>query len=171
MRLPFDGTYGVTEPFGTPDPTGSTWLDGYHTGIDYATPKGTPIRAIADGRIARRGILGGRGLVVEIRHTDELSSRSCHLEGFTEVFGDVTEGQIVGYSGDSGFVTGPHLHFEVMRSGQYFNFLELFAPTPSPADLVDGLWYIADVLRKLEHRPEENELRRLVGLLKPHLGL
>ena len=171
MRLPFDGLFAVTEPFGTPDPGRVTWLDGYHTGIDYGLPVGTAIKAMADGRITRRGLMGGKGLVLQLEHGLGLTSRYCHLESWPEIPLDVTEGEWIATSGASGFVTGPHLHWEVLRDGVYIDPLSLFADPETPLELVDGLWHIADVLRGLEHDPEEHELRRIVVALKPHLGL
>lgn len=171
MRLPFDGDYELTVPFGEPDNGRGWWLDGYHTGIDYALLNGTPVTAMASGRIDRRGEMGGKGLTVQLDHGDGLISRYCHLSGFSETGVNVAEGQQVGYSGATGFVTGPHLHWEVLRNGQYIDPLSLLNPAESPLALVDGLWHITDVLRDLKHEPESNELRRIVVALKPHLGL
>jgi murein DD-endopeptidase MepM/ murein hydrolase activator NlpD len=171
MRLPFVGDWPMTVPFGEPDAGRGWWLDGYHTGIDYALPVGTSVLAMASGRIDRRGLMGGKGMVVQLDHGGGLVSRYCHLESFVESFGGVDEGQFIGNSGQSGFVTGPHLHWEVLRDGQYIDPLTLFNPPETPPQLVDGLWSIATVMEGLEHDPEANELRRIVGLLKPHLGL
>jgi len=171
MRLPFDGDFEMTEPFGTPDAGHGWWIDGYHTGIDYGLPKGTSVLAMAAGRIDKRGLMGGKGMVVQLAHTPGLVSRYCHLESFTEIFGDVPEGAVIGFSGDSGFVTGPHLHWEVLRDGQYIDPLSVFAPVETPLQLIDGLIYIVDTLRGLEHEPEANETRRIALALKHHLGL
>jgi murein DD-endopeptidase MepM/ murein hydrolase activator NlpD len=126
---------------------------------------------MAAGSLAKRGLMGGKGMVIQLDHGGGLVSRYCHLQSFVEFFGDVQEGQFIAHSGASGFVTGPHLHWEVLRDGVYIDPVSLFQPPETPLQLIDGLWDAATVLEGLEHDPEANEIRRIVIALKPHLGL
>lgn len=85
-----------------------------HAGVDWATPVGTPVMAVADGTISFAGIAGGFGNHVRIQHPGFETSYS-HLERFAEgatVGKAVKQGDLIGYSGNSGLSTGPHLHFQ-----------------------------------------------------------
>lgn len=86
----------------------------FHAGIDIDAPMGTPVRATADGDVVRAGMASGYGRVVELDHGHGLSTRYGHLSGFAVLPGEhVTRGQVIGYVGESGRATGPHLHYEV----------------------------------------------------------
>ncbi|SRR5579875_2520342 len=86
----------------------------FHTGIDIDAPFGAPVRATADGDVVRAGMASGYGRVVELDHGHGLSTLYGHLSGFAVLVGEhVTRGQIIGYVGESGRATGPHLHYEV----------------------------------------------------------
>lgn len=91
-----------------------------HAGIDYAAPLGTPVRAVGDGAVIKRGFAGGYGRVVELRHRDGMVTRYGHLRAFALGLREgqvVTQGQIIGFVGSSGLSTGPHLHFETLVNG------------------------------------------------------
>ncbi len=88
-----------------------------HNGVDYAAPTGTPIRATADGRIVRHGWQGGYGRTVVIQHGDRYSTLYAHLSRFRDgrgVGARVQQGDIIGYIGQSGLATGPHIHYEFL---------------------------------------------------------
>jgi murein DD-endopeptidase MepM/ murein hydrolase activator NlpD len=86
----------------------------FHAGIDIDAPMGTPVRATADGDVVRAGMGAGYGRVVELDHGHGLSTLYGHLSGFAVSPGEhVTRGQVIGYVGESGRATGPHLHYEV----------------------------------------------------------
>jgi hypothetical protein len=90
-----------------------------HTGTDYAAALGTPVHATADGSISEAGERGGYGMMVEIQHPNGYSTRYAHLSAITLPRGaPVQQGDLIGYSGMSGLVTGPHLHYEVRRQGR-----------------------------------------------------
>lgn len=85
-----------------------------HDGIDLAAAEGSPVFAVAAGRVLRARTVGSYGLLVELDHGRGLRSRYAHLSMTTLSRGDVVvAGARVGLSGKSGRVTGPHLHFEV----------------------------------------------------------
>lgn len=89
-----------------------------HEGIDLAAAVGTPVFAIAAGRVTRARTTGGYGRMVEIDHGKGLVSRYAHLSSSDLRPGDVvTAGSQVGETGQSGRVTGPHLHLEVRLKG------------------------------------------------------
>jgi len=89
-----------------------------HAGIDIAVPEGTPIRAADSGRVALMGYVGGYGNYTCIQHTGSLSTCYAHQSRFATSNGaNVSQGQVIGYSGNTGNSTGPHLHFEVRING------------------------------------------------------
>jgi murein DD-endopeptidase MepM/ murein hydrolase activator NlpD len=103
-----------------------------HQAIDYAAPEGTPAVAIGRGRVEFAGWRNGYGNTVEIRHSAGYLSRYAHFSRFAEGIRDgkpVEEGDVIGYVGQTGHTTGPHLHFEFLRDGQKLNFLSLRLPT------------------------------------------
>ena len=94
-----------------------------HKGVDIAAPKGTTVFTAAEGRIVRTGYdAGGYGNFIEVRHPNGLSTVYGHLSRVDVASGDaVTPGQRIGLVGSTGYSTGPHLHFEVIRNGVYIN--------------------------------------------------
>ena len=93
-----------------------------HPGIDIAVPTGTPIRAAASGRVAIAGWVGGYGNYTCIQHSASLSSCYGHQSRLGVSVGQqVSQGQVIGYSGSTGNSTGPHLHFEVRINGSVVN--------------------------------------------------
>ncbi len=86
----------------------------FHKGVDISTGYGSPIIAPADGVITFAGWDTGYGRMIEIQHTQGISTRYGHLASFAVTPGQtVHRGQVIGYVGLSGRSTGPHLHYEV----------------------------------------------------------
>ncbi len=94
-----------------------------HHGIDYAAPTGTPVQAVANGTVTRRGWLGDGGNTVWIRHANGYETRYLHLSryGNISVGSRVSQGQTIGYVGSTGGSTGPHLHYEIRLNGNSLN--------------------------------------------------
>ncbi|MBY0278108.1 peptidoglycan DD-metalloendopeptidase family protein [Candidatus Binatia bacterium] len=91
----------------------------FHAGLDLAAPRGTPVRAAADGTVEFSGRRGDAGNLVEIAHPDGTRTRYAHLDGTQVRAGDtVRAGQVLGAVGSTGRSTGPHLHFAVERAGR-----------------------------------------------------
>jgi murein DD-endopeptidase MepM/ murein hydrolase activator NlpD len=93
-----------------------------HKGVDYAAPTGTAVRAAGTGRVQFRGVKGGFGNVVEISHAGKVVTRYGHLSRFATgvaAGSKVEQGEIIGYVGSTGLATGPHLHFEYIKDGEY----------------------------------------------------
>jgi murein DD-endopeptidase MepM/ murein hydrolase activator NlpD len=90
-----------------------------HTGIDFAASIGTPIYATADGKVAVVDVkFSGYGKVVEIDHGFGYRTRYAHMHDFSVRFGqNVKRGDLIGYVGNTGLSTAPHLHYEVLING------------------------------------------------------
>lgn len=89
-----------------------------HTGLDLNATAGTPIFAVADGRVVVAGEEGGYGLAVAIDHGNGIATLYAHQSAFAVSVGDeVVAGDVIGFIGSTGFSTGPHLHFELRLDG------------------------------------------------------
>ncbi|MBM7518995.1 M23 family metallopeptidase [Nocardioides nitrophenolicus] len=110
--LPLD-SYRLTATFGEY----GLWSS-YHTGLDFAAPPGTPIRAVANGTVSSAQFDGAYGNKTVITLDDGTELWFCHQTSFNVSPGDtVRAGEIIGYVGSTGHVTGPHLHLEVRPGG------------------------------------------------------
>lgn len=100
---------------------GSVWSKGYHSGTDYAVPTGTPVYAAAAGTVSKAQKGSGShsyGIYITVDHANGYQTLYGHLSQTIAKPGDVvTKGQLIAKSGESGHVTGPHLHFEVFKNG------------------------------------------------------
>ncbi len=95
-----------------------------HKGIDYAAPTGTPIRAAGDGSVKFRGIQSGYGNVIILNHSGDVQTLYGHMSGFgagMAVGRHVHQGELIGYVGQTGMATGPHLHYEYRVHGEHRN--------------------------------------------------
>ena len=93
-----------------------------HTGVDWAAPVGTPILAAGSGTVLRAHSESGYGNHVEIQHANGYITTYSHMAGFGRGISDgarVKQGQVVGYLGQTGLATGPHLHYEVIINGRF----------------------------------------------------
>src|SRR4051812_2765807 len=105
--------YTVTGDFGESRP------GHLHAGIDLAAPMGTPIVAAACGVVTEAGVESGYGNIVCIRHSSSLTTCYAHLSRFASHIGQqVHQGQVIGYVGQTGDATGPHVHFETRVNGR-----------------------------------------------------
>ena len=106
---------GRTNPFSG---YGQTW----HSGIDIANYYGAPVYAAASGYVQQSGWYGGYGRYIRISHDFGLQTAYAHMSSLVVSAGTyVKKGQIIGYVGSSGYSTGPHLHFEVLKYGEQVN--------------------------------------------------
>lgn len=91
-----------------------------HRGVDYAAPTGTPAYTVGDGVVEFAGVQGGYGNVVIVRHNGNHKTLYAHLSRIQVRKGQsVTQGQVIGAVGSTGWSTGPHLHFEFHVNGVY----------------------------------------------------
>ncbi len=104
--------YNFSSPFG--------WRDiGFHTGIDLCCPIGTPVAVAADGVVTYSDWMTGYGYVVFVEHEDGISTRYAHLNELNATVGQtVSQGDIIGFSGDTGRTTCPHVHMEFRINGE-----------------------------------------------------
>ncbi len=111
---PFKGQFPITQKFGD----AYEWyvkIAGYpHNGIDFAMPDGTPIYAVFDGEVSYAdNVADASGLGINLKHEWGMS-QYWHLSKLNAIFGQkVKQGEIIGFSGHSGWATGPHLHFGI----------------------------------------------------------
>ena len=95
-----------------------------HHGVDYAAPIGTPVRAVADGTVTVMTRKKADGNILKIKHPGNLSSGYLHLRNFAKgmkVGARVSQGQVIGYVGSTGYSTGPHLDFRLWKGGTPIN--------------------------------------------------
>lgn len=125
--IPYNGKFPITSPYGM---RGSRM----HNGIDIGTPTGTPMYASKSGTVLKAGIdsaglNAGGGKIVMLSHPDGSATNYFHLSKWSvETGATVKQGQLIGYSGNTGFSSGPHLHFEIKEGGKYKN----------PASVING---------------------------------
>ncbi|MBZ0124944.1 MAG: M23 family metallopeptidase [Rhodocyclaceae bacterium] len=114
-------------------PIHQTWRA--HKGVDYGAPIGTRIRATGDGVVDFAGKRGGYGNLVVIRHQGRFTTHYGHLNGFAASIRKgtrVSQGDIIGYVGKTGWATGPHLHYEFRINDVHQNPLAVALPSAPP---------------------------------------
>jgi murein DD-endopeptidase MepM/ murein hydrolase activator NlpD len=108
-----------------------------HYQIDYAAPTGTPVVSTARGTVTSAGWEGGWGNMIRIRHDNGYTTHYGHLSGYASGIksgAKVSQGQVVGYVGSTGWSTGPHLDFGMKLNGSPVNPLKLNLPKGTPLD-------------------------------------
>lgn len=107
-----------------------------HTGIDYSAPRGTPIYATGDGTVVTvRSSFGGYGKQVEIDHGYGFVTKYAHMQKFNVKQGQkIKRGECIGYVGNTGRSTGPHLHYEIIKDGDKINPIHYFFKNISDSD-------------------------------------
>lgn len=133
-----------------------------HKGVDFRAPTGTPIPAAGAGRVIARSYNRGHGNFVKIRHNGSFETLYAHMSRFAKgvnVGTNVRQGQIIGYAGSTGYSTGPHLHYEIIKDGVHVNPMTVKLPAISnlgKADKKKFLEYrevLDDGIKKLERHP------------------
>lgn len=110
-----------------------------HKGIDYAAPRGTPVKAAGDGKVIHAGNKGGYGRTVIVQHGQSYTTLYAHLNGYAKGIRTgkrVRQGDVIGYVGSSGLATGPHLHYEFRLNGVHRN--PLTVPLPKARGIPDN---------------------------------
>ncbi|WP_367396878.1 peptidoglycan DD-metalloendopeptidase family protein [Sinimarinibacterium sp. NLF-5-8] len=106
-----------------------------HKGVDYAAATGTPIRATANGQVEFIGVQRGYGRVIILKHGAQYTTLYAHMSRFNPNLRNgqkVRQGQVIGYVGQSGMATGPHLHYEFRVNGVHKNPLSVTLPRSLP---------------------------------------
>ena len=128
-----------------------------HNGVDYAAPRGTPVRATGDGRVAFASRKGGYGKTVILRHGTQYTTLYAHLARYANGLregDDVAQGQVIGYVGSTGLATGPHLHYEFRVRDRHRDPLKVKlpdAPPIAPRYRADFLDRAEGLVARLEH--------------------
>jgi len=136
-----------------------------HKGVDYAAPRGTPVKAAGDGKVIHVGTQGGYGRLIVIRHGGRYTTAYGHLNGYARgirVGAKVKQGQTIGYVGSSGLATGPHLHYEFRVNGVHRNPLTVKLPEAEPvqpsylADFQENTQVYLSMLRLMDRTLADN---------------
>ncbi len=105
-----------------------------HKGVDFRASTGTPIPAAGAGRVVARSFNRGHGNFVKIRHNGSFETLYAHMSRFAKgvnVGTTVRQGQTIGYVGSTGYSTGPHLHYEIIKDGVHVNPMTVKLPAIS----------------------------------------
>jgi murein DD-endopeptidase MepM/ murein hydrolase activator NlpD len=108
-----------------------------HQGTDFAAPIGTPVMASGAGTVEYSGWKGGYGKFISIRHNPVYQTNYAHLQDYVKGIrrgAKVQQGQVIGYLGNTGSSTGPHLHYEVVVNGRKENSQTLKLPSAAPLE-------------------------------------
>ncbi|MCP4035397.1 MAG: M23 family metallopeptidase [bacterium] len=121
-----------------------------HHGIDYAARQGSPVWSVAEGEVIFRGRNGGFGNLVKVRHAGGYVSYYAHLSAFgqgLEAGQKVKQKQVIGYVGQTGLATGPHVCFRVTKHGNYVNPATLNHSKPVLRSVADASWSEFEMVR------------------------
>ncbi|CAL60476.1 putative peptidase [Herminiimonas arsenicoxydans] len=137
-----------------------------HKGVDFAAATGTPIRASGDGVIDFAGTQGGYGNVVVIKHWSKYSTAYAHMSRFAPNMRKgtkVSQGQVIGYVGTTGWSTGPHLHYEFRVNNEARDPMSVDIPNAAPLAAAQ-MQRFRNVAGEMSHRfalliPENNNTR------------
>ena len=128
MKTPINGAR-LSSPFGNRKHP-ILGFTKHHNGTDFAAPIGTPIMASGNGTVIKAGWCGNGGNCVRIRHNSSYTTGYGHLSKFATKRGRrVRQGEIIGYVGNTGMSTGPHLHYTVSYNGKFINSQKLKLPS------------------------------------------
>ena len=125
-----------------------------HYGTDYAAPRGTPIVAVADGKVVQVSRTRGNGKFVKIKHDDTYTTQYLHMSRHVKGMRPgqwVNQGQTIGYVGSTGLATGPHVCFRFWKNGKQVNHLNQQLPLgkPLPEHLIDAYFAERDTMLEL----------------------
>lgn len=135
-----------------------------HHGVDYAAPAGTPVYAIGDGTITKKGYQrSGGGNYLYIKHNGVYTTAYMHLKSFAKGIAQgvrVKQGQLIGYVGSTGLSTGPHLDFRFFKNGTPVDPLKVESPPEKPVQDSNKAQYeieVAKWMSELQELEKEDE--------------
>ncbi len=108
-----------------------------HTGVDYAADYGTPVHSVGDGVVVKKGWTKQGGRRIQIKHNGYYSTAYLHLSAYAKglhIGSKIKQGDVIGYVGQSGLATGPHLDFRFYKNGKPINPLKVKSPPAEPID-------------------------------------
>jgi murein DD-endopeptidase MepM/ murein hydrolase activator NlpD len=119
-----------------------------HRGTDYAAPVGTPIRATGSGKVLVAGRQGGYGNMIHLQHAGGFSTVYAHLSRFAPQVkpgARVSQGEVIGHVGQTGWATGPHLHYEFRVGAEARNPQTIALPTGAPLPATERAAFAAGI--------------------------
>lgn len=143
-----------------------------HRGVDYAAPSGTPVKSAGDGKVSFAGKQNGYGNVVIVDHGKGYTTLYAHLKSFARGIrkgARVKQGQNIAYVGQTGWATGPHLHYEFRINGAHKNPVTVKLPNDDPmakSDLQKYLPYAQRMMASLESYHSPYFQQKLASLKK-----
>ncbi|MDA3906689.1 MAG: peptidoglycan DD-metalloendopeptidase family protein [Bacteroidales bacterium] len=126
-----------------------------HHGVDYAANSGTPVYTIGDGVVAKKAFQkNGGGNYITIKHNGTYSTTYMHLRGYAKgmyVGKTLQQSDLIGYVGQTGLASGPHLDFRVFKNGQAIDPLKMKSPSAKPVDslYLEDFYRLRDSLNKV----------------------
>lgn len=135
-----------------------------HYGTDYAAPTGTPVLAVGDGVVTEAQFRGGNGNIVQIRHNSTYRTAYLHLNGFARGIKKgvkVQQGDVIGYVGQTGLSTGPHLCYRLYKHDQPVNSRNIDLPASESLEeiyLSDFSLIVDEGNKRLQETPLQTEL-------------
>lgn len=133
-----------------------------HKGVDYVAPTGTKIRTVGDGQVEYVGVQRGYGRVVIVKHDKDRSTLYAHMSKFAPNLKEgsrVSRGEVIGYVGQTGWASGPHLHFEFLVNGEPNDPAAVMPPPEAPLSVQAQLRFqetTGELLRRI--RWEDNRV-------------
>ena len=127
-----------------------------HYGTDYAAPTGTPVIAVGDGVVTEAARRGGNGNIVQIRHNNTYKTAYLHLNGFASGIRAgvrVEQGQVIGYVGQTGLATGPHLCYRMYVDDRPVNSVTVDLPASESLD-DEYLPKLMEIVKEMDRRLE-----------------
>jgi murein DD-endopeptidase MepM/ murein hydrolase activator NlpD len=143
-----------------------------HLGTDYAAPTGTPIYSVANGVVTHAAYTKGNGRYVKIKHDRTYQTQYLHMSRYGEGISPgvhVKQGQVIGYVGQTGLATGPHVCFRFWKNGKQVNHRRLNFPPSDPlpdAELPEYFCerdFIVDIIDSIKIEPRNVQLTKLEG--------
>lgn len=125
-----------------------------HFGTDYAAAQGTPILAVANGVVSKRGHTRNNGYYIKLKHDETYSTQYLHMSRFNKKVkkgSTVKQGDVIGYVGKTGMATGPHVCFRFWKNGKQVNHLKenLPPPDPMPEDELPAYFEVRDSIQQI----------------------
>ena len=124
-----------------------------HRGVDYGAASGTPVRTTGDGKVLFKGKKNGYGNTVIIQHGQRYTTLYAHLKNYSRKLrqgNSVKQGQTIAYVGQSGWATGPHLHYEFRVNGVHKNPLTVELPPAEPVKSAEKQRFLAQIKPYIE---------------------
>lgn len=133
-----------------------------HKGVDFAAPVGTPVRAVGEGTVEFIGQQRGYGNVLILKHHGNTTTLYAHLHEFAEPLKQgaaVGQGEIIGFVGQTGMATGPHLHYEFRIKGEQTDPMTVALPQSQPFDPYDRKRFAETAVMYRERLARAGEVR------------